>query len=89
MVIPQAYRESAMATETLVPAPPGQHYATKSDLEALEERLYRELHHFATKADLAQLEVRLVQMEQRLLLRLGALMIALAGVIIAAQRFLG
>ena len=64
------------------PVPPEHHFATKADLASLQSKFQATLPHLATKADLAQ-------METRLLLRLGALIVALNGLTIAILKFLG
>ncbi len=52
---------------------------TTAELGERIARLEGEIHHVATKADLAQLETRL-------LIRLGGLMIVLSAVILGAMR---
>ena len=73
-----------MVAETMnaAPVPPEHHFATKEDLASLRGEFQATLPHLATKADLAQ-------METRLLLRLGALIVALNGLTIAILKFLG
>ena len=76
-----------MVAETMnaAPVPPEHHFATKADLASIYERLGSiegQIPHLATKADLAQVETRL-------LLRLGALIVALNGLTIAILKFLG
>ena len=57
----------------------------------LETEFRTELKHLATKADLKDLETRLTadmkDLETRLMLRLGGLMVAGFGAVIAALRF--
>lgn len=62
-----------------------------SRLEASQNRLSRlegAQEHVASKADVAELKAEMRAMELRITLRLGGLMVALAGLIIAIQRFL-
>ena len=72
-------------TMNTAPVPPEHHFATKADLASIYERLGSiegQIPHLATKADLAQVETRL-------LLCLGALIVALNGLTIAVLKFLG
>ena len=73
-----------MVAETMnaAPVPPEHHFTTKADFASLRGEFQATLPHLATKADLAQ-------METRLLLRLGALIVALNGLTIAILKFLG
>ena len=62
-----------------------------SRLEASQNRLSRlegAQEHVASKADVAELKAEMRAMELRITLRLGGLMVALAGLIIAIERFL-
>ncbi len=63
---------------------------TEQRMTILETEFRTELKHLATKADLKDLETRLTsdmkELETRLMLRLGGLMVAGFGAVIAALR---
>lgn len=56
-------------------------------MTVLETRFDTELKHLATKADLKDLETRIQEVETRLIVRLGGLMIAGFGVVVAVLKF--
>ena len=55
-------------------------------MTVLETRFDTELKHLATKADLKEIETRIQEVETRLMVRLGGLMIAGFGVVIAVLK---
>lgn len=55
-------------------------------MTVLETRFDTELKHLANKADLKEIETRIQEVETRLMVRLGGLMIAGFGVVIAVLK---